>query len=504
MRKQIHTRSQLLARLLRIKVFVNDFNNEINSEFDLNTRLSMIENILSEFDETQLKIEHHVISLKDNEDLLIECDTIRQEFETDYYNLKASIASIISSFAEDRQHQLTEKKNVSQLRLPKVDLPKFNGSCENWMAFHDIYMSLIHDNQSLSDIQKFHYLLSALSGEAARAIHSLEISSANYGTAWNLIKQRYENKKINIKKHVLAMFELPHVQKESCYHLRELSDKMASHLTVLNQLGQPTEQWDMIIVTLLSNKMDAVSRREWELSPTAADLPTFKEIIEFLKKRCEMLEAIEPHQSQGKSSVSSSKPQSGSNRTSVNLASSSMSSRKCNMCDKKHLIYQCPAFLSLDIPERRKQVSKLKLCFNCLKDNHQREQCLSTWKCKECNASHNSLLHQDDQSNEPTSTNNTSEVQISRVLNNYSTTTNQKCFLSTAIIHVISASGMKIPCRVLLDSAAESNFITESMAQLLQLPRKRVNVCVRGISQLTDNVKHQVNANINSMDLNEI
>lgn len=176
-----------------------------------------------------------------------------------------------------------------------------------------------------------------------------------------------------------------------------------------------------------------------------------------------------------------------------------MSSRKCNMCDKKHAIYQCPAFLSLSIPERRQQVSKLKLCFNCLKDNHQREQCVSTWKCKECNASHNSLLHQDDQSNESTSTSNSSEIQISRVLNNYSTTTNQKCFLSTAIIHVISASGVQIPCRVLLDSAAESNFITENMAQLLQLPRKRVNVCVRGISQLTDNVKHQVNANIKSM-----
>lgn len=379
MKKQIHTRSQLLARLSRIKVFVNEFNIENNSEFDLISRLSMIENILSEFDEIQLKIEHHVITLKENEDSLAECDAMRLEFETDYYNLKSSITFITNSISENREHQLNEKKNISQLRLPKVDLPKFNGSCENWMAFHDIYISLIHDNQSLSDIQKFHYLLSALSGEAARAIHSLEISSANYGTAWNLIKQRYENKKINIKKHVLAILEMPHVQKESCYHLRELSDNMASHVTVLNQLGQPTEQWDMILVTLLANKMDAISRREWELSPTAADLPTFTEIIEFLKKRCEMLEAIEPHQSQSKSSVSSSKPQSGSNRTSINLvssSSSSMSSRKCNMCSKNHFIYQCPAFLSLNIPERRNKVSNLKLCFNCLKDNHQREQCM--------------------------------------------------------------------------------------------------------------------------------
>lgn len=346
MKKHIHTRDQLLARLNRIVAFVNEFNQDNNSEYDLNSRLSMLETILSDFDEVQLKIEHHVISMKDNAVLLIECDATRKDFETEYYNLKASITSIVNSISETRQKQQNEKKNISQLKLPKVDLPKFNGSCENWMAFHDIYNSLIHDNQTLSDVQKFHYLLSALSGEAARAIHSLEISSANYGTAWDLIKQRYENKKINIKKHVLAMLELSHVQKESSYHLRELSDKMVSHVTVLNQLGQPTEQWDMIIVTLLANKMDAISRREWELSPTRTDLPTFKEIIEFLKKRCEMLEAIEPHQSHSKSSSISSKPQSGSTRTSVHL-SSSMSSRKCNMCDKKHLIYQCPVFFSV-------------------------------------------------------------------------------------------------------------------------------------------------------------
>ncbi|XP_063411636.1 uncharacterized protein LOC134694552 [Mytilus trossulus] len=43
-------------------------------------------------------------------------------------------------------------------KLPKLNLPYFNGNLLNWQPFWDAYQSTIHDNQTLTDVQKFTYL----------------------------------------------------------------------------------------------------------------------------------------------------------------------------------------------------------------------------------------------------------------------------------------------------------------------------------------------------------
>jgi len=40
--------------------------------------------------------------------------------------------------------------------------------------------SLIHDNETINPIQKFHYLKAILKGAAAQIIKSLEFSAVNY------------------------------------------------------------------------------------------------------------------------------------------------------------------------------------------------------------------------------------------------------------------------------------------------------------------------------------
>ena len=41
------------------------------------------------------------------------------------------------------------------------------------------FKTLIRENESLNDIQKFHYLRMSLKNDAAHAIHSLETSESN-------------------------------------------------------------------------------------------------------------------------------------------------------------------------------------------------------------------------------------------------------------------------------------------------------------------------------------
>lgn len=297
-KKMLHTREQLSLKLKRLSEFVAKFDLEKQDAFDLNARYDKLDTYYDVFDDTQLKIEHHVISLLNNEDLMVECVTIRKTFEDEYFNLKSSIQSILKTISKKDPADHNEVPHKPQLKLPIISLPNFNGECENWLNFYEVFNSLIHENLSLSPIQKFFYLRSALKDEASRSIQSMEITSDNYEIAWKLIKERFENKKMIVKKHVSAIIDLPHIQKESSSSLRELSDKMQSHITTLQKLGQPTDHWDVFIVILLANKFDSSTRREWESTVIAGELPTAKEIFLFTKKRCEILEALETHRGQ--------------------------------------------------------------------------------------------------------------------------------------------------------------------------------------------------------------
>ena len=64
---------------------------------------------------------------------------------------------------------------ISQIKakLPKLVLPKFRGDATTWMGFWDSYKSAVHDNVSLSKIDKFKCLRSLLEGAVSRAIQGL-------------------------------------------------------------------------------------------------------------------------------------------------------------------------------------------------------------------------------------------------------------------------------------------------------------------------------------------
>ena len=58
--------------------------------------------------------------------------------------------------------------------LPKLGLPSFSGTFDAWLGFRDIFNSMVHTNNQVPTIFKFHYLKSCVKGEAAEVIASLE------------------------------------------------------------------------------------------------------------------------------------------------------------------------------------------------------------------------------------------------------------------------------------------------------------------------------------------
>lgn len=182
---------------------------------------------------------------------------------------------------------------------------------------------------------------------------------------------------------------------------------------------------------------------------------------------------------------------------------------KCYMCQEPHPIYRCPDFIKMNVENRIKKISELKVCKNCFRTNHTVDQCKAR-KCNQCDRSHNSLLHRNNtkmgkniQINKEDNASdnipidiiegrgNDKETELSSIANAMSFTSvyteraknNKQVLLATAIIQILGKDGIWYTCRALLDSGSQSNFITEETMKKFNLPRKRVNLPITGVAE---------------------
>ena len=82
-------------------------------------------------------------------------------------------------------------------------------------------MSAIYSNDNLTAIEKFFYLRSSLSNDAASCMKYLETTATNYDIAWKSLINRYDNKQILIRNHVKNIVEF-------AFNKREHFDKITS------------------------------------------------------------------------------------------------------------------------------------------------------------------------------------------------------------------------------------------------------------------------------------
>lgn len=87
-----------------------------------------------------------------------------------------------------------------------------------------------------------------MTGNAIQVIKSLEFSSINYNTAWELVNDRYNNTTLLIHNHVKALFSLQVVSKECPIQIRKLIDTVLKNLRSLKTLGENMESWDTLII----------------------------------------------------------------------------------------------------------------------------------------------------------------------------------------------------------------------------------------------------------------
>ncbi|XP_055715157.1 uncharacterized protein LOC129809373 [Phlebotomus papatasi] len=410
-------------------------------------------------------------------------------------------------------------------KLPQKNLPTFDGKFSSWFSFKDRFTSSVINFPGISDVQRLDYLTSAVSGAAASAIKNIAITDANFQVAWNILIDKFERKNDIITDHIKTFFSMPRVTPSHPEAIHEITNIFSEHTMALDAIN--VTQRDPWLIEFALGRLDSESRVLWGRQ-IGNDVPTLDQFSKFLNQRCvdhrnsnpdpvktNQTSTTNPRQSFNKSSNS---------RKSANAlatAATPSNSSNCRFCQESpHGLFKCAKFLCLPAEEKFQAVKRLSLCRNCFA-THMTHTC-TYHKCQKCHGRHNTLLHdhyasatQDSSGtstsksgslpaakNKPSSgpasddSGSPNVLAVSTSFENQLSDSPPKIFLATALVNVLTSNGGTVPCRLVLDGAAQVNVMTTELYSRLNLPKFPANLNISGINENRSKAKFYVQATI--------
>ena len=402
---------------------------------------------------------------------------IKKEIETSI-NLRGEVSGMICNLCAEMNANAPPPppptQRAAEVKLPKLDPPKFSGNIWDWPSFRDLFQaSLKTSSGSIPGSQKFLFLQQALKdGSAYDVVKNIPPTDSSFMTAWDLLKERYDDTWEIVLAYVDKFMKLPVAKEENGNSLRKIVDLSREYMRGLEHLSQPVAEWDVWFIKIVLDKIDNETRREWEQSRKDSSVPKFTDMLKILDKRSKMLLAIGEPSNKGKSSFSHT-PKPSLPKSTKGLSAHHASPMKCPDCKKEHSLYKCPTFLSKDIAGRKSVIKDNALCFNCLKSGHSVSQCSSSC-CRKCQGKHHTLIHADNVNEQSSIASHSSTT---------ATTGGEQVLLGTARILLRDHTGRLRECRALLDGGSQGSFITENCITRLGLPRQQSSLSVLGLAK---------------------
>ncbi|XP_065094004.1 uncharacterized protein LOC135714552 [Ochlerotatus camptorhynchus] len=382
--------------------------------------------------------------------------------------------------------KVTRLRSTLRMERRNINLPRAQVMKSNLAKHYDeylLYHSQVLDNVNKKDAVKLYHLEKSLVGAAAGVIDIKTINDNNYQRAWKILEDRFENKRNIIETHLRGLSKMKRMTKESSTELRELVEECTRHVDHLEFMGQHCEGVSHLMVILhLSDALDPETKKLWEATLEYGELPTYNETIDFLRKRCQILERCEAPES------------------SVNPKA------KVNLCNKVHQTFRCEEFRALSTSERIARAKNIRVCFTCLRKGHRLAECQSKKTCMVCKLKHNTLLHLEDAQKGSSNRNKAQQSEQQEDAESGSSKPRRlpsaeekdsdksticsysmphspsQVLLMTAVVHVKDKNHKVQKCRAFIDPGSMSHMLSTRMAKLLDLPSSPTHVTVTGIN----------------------
>ncbi|UYV82294.1 hypothetical protein LAZ67_21001626 [Cordylochernes scorpioides] len=423
------------------------------------------------------------------------------------------------------------------LRLPKMELPCFDGDLEGWISWWSRF-NRIHEDKDLDDDEKMHYLVQAMipGSRAHRLLGAYTHTWKNYENAIGALKGRFGDKKLLIELYLRKLINLVvfNARRQSA-NLDRLYDEISAYLQYLESLSIPSEYLEVFLFPLVESCLPTQILQVWQRTPEAGYGRDDEHDVEQGKgERLKALMGFLRAEMKAQQRISFSRIGVGENNPKYNFpsrpshfnknngprAAQLMVSRnenskglflspnyerktKCIFCDGMgHENWICFKIGRMTREEQLKKMSDAGVCFKCLKGNHLGRHCRRKIIFQNCGGPHYLIFCRGNNSRRDSFSENGGS---SKERKNNSSVQNQKftvlltqscaseVLLMTVRAKICSSETSKI-INVLLDSGSQYSFIKESLAEELgleKLEERKLTKCLFGGRQ-TREEKHSL------------
>ena len=408
------------------------------------------------------------------------------EFELKSRKIEGKLHAFIDGKRIDVKPRMSDVGGIAsqqqnqRVKLPKLEIEKFSGDATKWRTFIETFDATVDVRSDISNVEKFSYLRGYLQGNALQTIDGMPLSSANYVEAKELLEKRYGNQQLITATHMNALVNLDRIVSANAKDLRKLHDKVETNIRALESAGVSSTNFGPLLIPIVLGKLPDVVRLQ-----ISRKLGTENwSISEFMKSVNDEVSARENFQYL---KANDSRKDEDSNahldpRTLQALALTTLgqSPKLCVFCDSTtHYSDKCDVVT--DVRLRLVKVREINLCFRCLKAGHRANRCKNKkvycFRCKVKNKHHTALCDKELDDNGQQKTLATGSDDMAVVLQS-----------ATGFLCDDENEKRVVKSNILLDNCSQQTFITERIAQKLELKvvvEKQKNINAFGSSKGT-------------------
>ncbi|XP_064464472.1 uncharacterized protein LOC135375756 [Ornithodoros turicata] len=391
-----------------------------------------------------------------------------------------------------RRSSSGDRSRSTGVTLPKLRIDTFSGDLSKWQGFWDQFRASIHENERLTDVNKLKYLVSLVSGPAARAIEGLSISDENYTTAVDILQKRFGKDDLLVTENMGRLFELRTVRSSTDVKgLRELHETVTVRIRNLESLNVTTAQYAIPLRQVILKKiprdleMDFYRTKDKGKDTNGDSLSS---LLDFLENEIECRERARreaddvPKRREPTPASASSLTATASSVSDPASAMAAPSTPTCVLCKSgQHRLEGCTAGLS---PEEVRLILRLEgRCFLCGRRSHISKDCRvrRVLQCDRCHRRHltqlcpgvnSSSTEQSPQSSqstaqEPSTVHASTGTVVTSLSSSSAVLPGAAVLLQTAKVWIEGTDGRRSLARILLDGGSQRSFIRQDVSTKL-------------------------------------
>ena len=273
------------------------------------------------------------------------------------------------------------KSTAMRVKLPKLEITKFNGGLTEFMQFWNTFNQEI-DRSEIPGTSKFSYLKEYLGPKVRPLIESLPFTTEGYVRAKTILESKYGRSSEIINAHVQNIMNLPSLNGANPGKVNDFYEILFRNVQALETLGklESVNGYVRMVLDRLPGIRSELVRddddwHEWR----------FPELVNALRRWTER----NPVTTTGHDG-----PQRRDDRNRDRMYQTgdrSFPSRDCVYCQSKtHKSVQCTTLTTVD--DRKKFLAENRRCFNCTGAQHQARNCKSKRNCAKCNGKHHTSI----------------------------------------------------------------------------------------------------------------